>query len=161
MKTSIKLTISLSAIILIFASCGKPKQNDAVNKTQSVQFGEGYELYKVNCTACHNPNSASHDAIIAPPMIAVKRMYSMKYSTKEDFVKEVVAWASDPKAENSIMKGAVMQYKVMPKQPFKIDDLKKIATYIYDNEIEAPKWFAAHEKAMHGQGRGQGKMEMN
>lgn len=123
-------------------------------KEQITQSNEGYELMKANCYACHNPYTETHDNVIAPPMIAVKRMHSMKYTSKESFVNAVVAWASDPKEENALMRGAVMTYKVMPKQAFKEADLKK---------IEEPKWFAAHEKEMHdkGQGKGRGMMKKN
>jgi len=155
-----KLSFIALALGLVLIGCDNPKQKKAVNKQQTAQLGEAYELFKTNCYACHNPNTESHDAIIAPPMIAVKKMYSMKYTTKEDFVVAVVAWASNPTSENALMKGAVTRFKVMPKQAFKTADLKKIAAYIYDNDIEVPSWFAAHEKQMHGKG-GKGMMQMN
>ncbi len=154
MKNLNKISISLLAIAMTFISCGQPKQKEDVKKAQTAQSGEGYELYKTYCIVCHNPNSASHDSIIAPPMIAVKTRYSVQYNTKEEFVNAVVNWASDPKEESSLMRGAVMQYKVMPKQAFKTEDLTKIASYIYDNNIEAPKWFAQHQKDMQGNGKG-------
>ena len=65
----------------------------------------------------------------------------------------------DPKEENALMYGAVQQFKVMPKRAFNEEDLEKIATYIYDNEIEQPDWFAAHFKEQHG-GKGMGKGRM-
>ena len=94
------------------------------------QNSEGLKLFKQNCYACHSVITKSHDEIIAPPMIAVKRRYLMQYSTKEAFVKAVVAYASDPKAENALMIGAVNKFKAMPKQAFKREDLRKIAAYI-------------------------------
>lgn len=160
MKEFKKLSFITLALGLVLIGCDNPKQKKTASKQQTAQSSEGYTLFKTNCYACHNPNTESHDAIIAPPMIAVKKMYSMKYNTKEDFVKAVVAWASNPKEENSMMKGAVTRFKVMPKQPFKVADLEKIASYIYDNDIEVPSWFAAHEKQMHGKG-GKGMMQMN
>jgi hypothetical protein len=47
----------------------------------------------------------------------------------------------------------------MPKQDFKEDDLTKIASYIYDNEIETPEWFEDHfqQKHKNGQGIGNGR----
>ena len=65
----------------------------------------------------------------------------------------------NPDQEKALMRGAVDQFKLMPKQAFAEDDMRKIASYIYDNELEEPSWFAAHEKEMHGKGRGmrQGK----
>jgi hypothetical protein len=55
------------------------------------------------------------------------------------------------------MRGAVKQFNVMPKQIFKKEDLEKIALYIYENELEVPDWFMAHEKEMHGNGGRMGK----
>ena len=80
----------------------------------------------------------------------------MQYDTKESFVKAVVAYASDPKAKNALMIGAVNQFKAMPKQPFKKEDLRKIATYIYENKIETPAWFGDHFKQNHKNGSGMG-----
>jgi len=160
MKSYILLII-ITAFLLL--SCNKKENKDtstseivAINKTESLQ-SEGYTLFKTNCYACHSVTSKSHDDIIAPPMVAVKRRYKMGYSTKESFVEAMVNWSKDPKEENALMRGAVKQFKVMPKQVFNEDDLKKIATYIYDNEIERPDWFEAHFEEEHGgEGNGMG-----
>ena len=163
MKKTIVLLLGLTALI----SCNKEKKetSELVNnsdKTVMKADSEGYDLFKMRCYACHNPKAKSHDEIIAPPMAAVKRRYSMSYKTKDDFVNAVTKWALNPEEGRALMRGAVMQFKVMPKQAFKEDELRKIAAYIYDNEIEQPEWFAAHEKEMHGKmgkgmGRGMGK----
>lgn len=122
---------------------------------------EGYKLLKQNCYACHNPLAASHDDLLAPPMVAVKRRYKVSYDSKEDFTKAIVEWSKDPKEENAMMRGAVDNFKVMPKQTFDENDLKVIAEYIWDNELEKPEWFDAHFKEKHpngmGNGQGQGK----
>ncbi|WP_456442619.1 c-type cytochrome [Psychroserpens sp.] len=154
----------IAATMLVLASCNKTKQ-DTVSKTESVavnatkvEQSEGYTLFKNNCYACHSVISASHDEIIAPPMVAVKRRYQKSYTSKETFVEAFVNWSKDPKEENALMRGAVQQFKVMPKQVFNEADLKKIASYIYDNEIEQPDWFEAHFKEEHGgKGNGMGK----
>jgi len=158
----------IAIAILFLVSCNKSKEDTtseqiAVNKTKT-EPPEGYTLFKNNCYVCHSVTSKSHDEIIAPPMIAVKRRYQKSYTSKEDFVEALVNWSKDPKEENALMRGAVQQFKVMPKQAFKEDDLKKIAAYIYDNDIEKPDWFEAHFKDEHGgegkgmgNGKGQGK----
>ena len=81
----------------------------------------------------------------------------MQFDNKEDFVNAVVAYAADPKAENALMIGAVNKFKAMPKQAFEKADLKKIAAYIYDNEIETPEWFEDHFQQKHKNGQGMGK----
>ena len=53
--------------------------------------------------------------------------------------------------------GAVNQFKTMPKQDFKKKKKKKIAAYIYDNEIETPEWFEDHFQQNHKNGLGTGK----
>ena len=123
------------------------------NSSNLIQVASGEDLIKTNCYVCHSPNSASHDEIIAPPMAAVKMRYGRVYTNKDDFVGALVSWTMDPKPEKSLMKGAIDRFKQMPKQEFKEDDIRKIASYIFDHELEAPEWFAAHAKEMHQTGR--------
>jgi len=80
----------------------------------------------------------------------------MQYNTKADFVNAFVAYTNDPKAENALMFGAVNKFKAMPKLNYNMNDLKKIASYVYDNQIEAPKWFQSHFQ-QNGQGMGSGQ----
>lgn len=150
-------------LLFFFIGCNEKKQetsgklSDASITTQ-IQ-SEGYTLLKNNCYACHSVTTKSHDEIIAPPMIAIKRRYKMNYNTKEEFVEAVTSWALNPTKEHALMRGAVMQFNVMPKQPFLKDDLIKIADYIYDNELEKPEWFENHfdQEHQNGMGNGNGK----
>lgn len=149
-------------VALIVVSCNSNKKesiqvNENSEKFVMLQNSEGYDLLKTKCYACHNPNTVSHDAVIAPPMAAIKKRYSRMYDSKEEFVNAVTDWAMNPLEENAIMRGAVMQFKVMPKQVFDKEELQKIANYMYENELEKPEWFEAHEKEMHGNGKGRGK----
>ena len=159
MKTNF---IKLVVVLMIFTSCNKQKSSEDFGKNPTIntesQDAKALALFKQKCYACHSVITKSHDEIIAPPMIAVKKRYSMQYDNKEDFVNAVVAYSIDPKAENALMIGAVNQFKAMPKQAFSEDDLKKIATYIYENKIETPEWFEEHFQQNHknGQGMGQG-----
>lgn len=146
---------------MVFTSCNKQKSSeDFSTKTPTkseTENAEALTLFQQKCYACHSVTTKSHDEIIAPPMIAVKKRYSMQFDNKEDFVNAVVAYAGDPKAENALMIGAVNKFKAMPKQAFEEDDLKKIAAYIYDNEIETPEWFEGHFQQNHKNGKGMGK----
>jgi len=98
MKNSNTLSVAFLAISLIFVGCDNPKQKKVTQKEQTTQSNEGYELMKSNCFACHNPYTETHEGIIAPPMIAIKKMYSMNFSSKEDFVKSLLSFSIDPKA---------------------------------------------------------------
>jgi len=150
----------LMSVLLI--SCNENKKvltqtDQEISVIEYNKESEGYELLKTQCYVCHSVTSASHDEIIAPPMAAIKMRYSRTYRTKESFVEAVSNWAIDPKLENGLMRGAIKQFNVMPKQVFKKEDLEKIAAYMYENELEVPDWFAEHEKEIHGNGGGMGK----
>ncbi len=160
------LAIVFTGFLVGSCNNNSTKEKDSVvandNKeavTTSKEQTEAYTLFKNNCYACHSVITKSHNDIIAPPMVAVKNRYQKSFPTKEAFVKAVTTWVLDPKEENALMLGAVSQFKVMPKQPFKEEDVVKIAEYIYDNEIEQPEWFAKHFNTMHpnGMGGGMGK----
>lgn len=160
-----KIYFFLAALLFVSCNGNKEKLNQVVENTSAAienkqESDEGYKLLKNQCYACHSINSPSHNEIIAPPMVAVKKRYLRMYNSKEDFVDAVSKWALNPEMENSIMRGAVAQFNVMPKQVFKKEDLKKITAYIYDNKLEEPDWFKAHEKEMlagNRKGMGMGK----
>ncbi|VAW27984.1 hypothetical protein MNBD_BACTEROID06-60 [hydrothermal vent metagenome] len=110
-----------------------------------------YMLFKNQCLICHG-GAPSHDKLIAPPMAAIKWRYSKQFKNKEDFVNGLVAWGLNPTEETALMKGAVKRFKVMPKPATSEDDLRIIAEFVYDNELQEPEWFAEHFKKMHGEG---------
>ena len=116
--------IKLVVLLVVFSSCNKQKSSEDFGiNSSSVSESENAEalaLFKQKCYACHSVTTKSHDEIIAPPMIAVKKRYSMQFDNKEDFVNAVVAYATDPKAENALMIGAVNKFKAMPKQAFSL-----------------------------------------
>ncbi len=162
--------LALAILSFLFISCDEKKQEPSLNTIAAVDNAsqiqsDGYTLLKNNCYACHSVTSKSHEEIIAPPMIAIKRRYKMTYNTKEEFVNAITDWALNPTKEYALMRGAVKQFNVMPKQPFIKDDLIKIADYIYDNELEKPEWFQNHFNEQHpnnmGNGMGKGMMRRN
>lgn len=161
-----KKVILLVSVVALLMSCNQTKKETPVNVTEvnkdvsllvNQEPSEGYTLMKNNCYACHNPNTASHDDIIAPPFKAVKMHYNRGYDTKEDFVNAMVNWVQNPVEDNALMFGAVKRFKVMPALPLSVKDLEKIATYIYDNDVEEPEWMEEHMKEEQGGKMGQGK----
>jgi cytochrome c2 len=153
MKTNFIITAVLLVVFSGFNEQIKSRKSyNRVTLNTASENAEGLKLFKKNCYACHSVSTKSHDDIIAPPMIAVKKRYLMEFDTKDAFVKAIVAYASNPKTESALMTGAVNKFKVMPKQAFKREDLKKIATYIYENKIETPVWFEDHFRKNHKNG---------
>ena len=147
-------------IVIVLVSCTtKRNKTSSSNRAELIlenSESEGLKLFQQKCYACHSIISKSHNEIIAPPMVAVKRRYLMSYNTKKDFVQALTNWALDPKAENALMRGAVANFKVMPKQDFKREDIIKIAEYIFDHKIQQPEWFESHFNEAHPRGMGKG-----
>ena len=154
-------TIITLISVLFFVSCQnseKPTYEKASkNQVKKLQSHPGKKLMETNCYVCHNP-AGSHDNRIAPPMIAVKKHYKSSKVTKEEFKKGIQDWIINPSKENSKMPGAIKKFGIMPKTPFPKKTIDLIADYLFDNEIEKPEWFDAHEKEEHGQGK---EKEMN
>lgn len=167
----IRLVMLFMCLVSLITSCSNKQSKENINIVknkviqQNDQENEDLQLFRQTCYACHSVTAKSHDELIAPPMMAVKRRYLRSYPAREDFIRAVVAYASDPKEENALMIGAVEQFNAMPKQNFEIDNLKRIAAYIYDHEIEKPAWFESHFQEEHpngmmGRGNGQGRRGM-
>jgi hypothetical protein len=78
-------------------------------------------------------------------MFKVRDHYFDSTIKKEDFIKSIVLFASNPSEENSNMPGAIRNFGLMPKQLFKEEDLKTIAEYIYENDLESDEWYAKWE----------------
>lgn len=134
------------------------KNTENIAMSEGVQQ-DGYTLMKENCYVCHNPNTKSHDDLLAPPFKGVKMHYMREYDTKEGFVNAVVEWVQHPSEDKALMKGAVDKFKVMPPLPLETSEIEKIANYIYENEVEQPEWMPEHMKEMQGKGmmKGMGK----
>jgi len=150
-----KNVILLVSTVILLMSCNQTKKEEivAITKVNKEIFildndknSEGYTLMKNNCYVCHNPNTSSHDDILAPPFKAVKMHYTRQYNTKEGFVNAMTNWVQNPSKDNVLMPGAVNKFKIMPKLPLPTEDLEKIATYIYDNDVESPNWMGEHMK---------------
>jgi len=161
LKKLFGIVLSVLLLSVVVACKGdKSKATEAQElepQSAKTEVSEGYALMKSQCYACHNPESPSHDEILAPPFAAVKMRYQMFYRSEEEFVSAVVKWTMDPQESEALMRGAVDRFKTMPKQPFKEDEIQKIATYIFNNKLEEPEWFDAHQKEMHAKG-GMGRM---
>lgn len=98
------------------------KEKETTEDSLSVaQFNpsEAKELMEKHCYLCHNPTAAEQEGRIAPPMVAIKARYiDMQGYTKEEFIKAISEFVSNPTEEKALMNGAVRKFNVMPKQVF-------------------------------------------
>lgn len=145
-----KLTIPF-ILLFVFIGCQKGKTNN-YEKTSIIQSEAdstnamthpGKKLMEVNCYVCHSA-TASQDNRIAPPMIAIKKHYISKNTSKEEFIKTMKNWIKNPTEENAKMFGAVKRFGIMPKTPYPEETIAQIADFMFDNNIEQPEWFEAH-----------------
>lgn len=152
----------LIAILIGFASCKDAKKSEMISiektsQNEVVQTGQthpGKKMMETECFICHNPK-ATQANMIAPPMITVKRHYIGSNATKKEFTESLILWLDDPEAPSK-MPGAQEKFGKMPYLPYPEETITQIAEYIYDYEIEKPKWFDAHFKEEHGTGKGKG-----
>ena len=128
--------------LIALISCNRTTTQKDVSNAKSSN-DEGLALMKTNCFSCHSPN-ANFENRLAPPMIGIKKHYITKGVSKKQFVKELSEYVKKPSADKSKMPGAVNRFGLMPVMAFTDNQLKAIAEYIYDNEIESPAWFESH-----------------
>ncbi len=161
-----KAIIILSAfgLLAIAHSCDTSNENQQqteapVSMIQN-DLSNGFNLLDKNCFSCHSPKGA-HDARIAPPMVAIKKHYIDEETSLEAFSADLIAFVQNPTAENSKMPGAINKFGVMPKMEFSEKELRDIAAYIFETELEEPEWFEEHyqqERKRYRQGQQQGEI---
>jgi nitrate reductase cytochrome c-type subunit len=105
------------------------------------------------CYLCHSPSAPEKEGRIGPPMIAIKAHYMTDEISKEEFIASVWNFVEQPSDEKVKLKGAVKRFGIMPYQPFKKEDVEKIAEYLYDYQIEEPEWFKEHWEKGHKKAR--------
>ena len=156
------LSILLLALLLISAiGCSSsdnketkesPTPIETVSADEELADLEAAKLLTSVCYVCHNPKSGSHDEMLAPPLVGIKRQYQRATADREAFVTRMASFVSNPNKENAIMKGPIRRFGLMPKTTLADDEIKAIVSYIYDHDLPQPDWFAQHEEEMHGDG---------
>ena len=111
----------------------------------------GQKLYKENCASCHGVSGGMNmNKRKAPPIIAVRMHYIGTYADKDSFVMAVADWVEKQDADNSLTRGAIRRFNIMPPISIKRSDAEKIAAYMYDGDLEKPEGFQQHFEERHG-----------
>lgn len=100
----------------------------------SPEATEGKSLYPA-CHVCHNPEM---EKPLAPPMWGVQRRYKKNSLDKEDFINSMTSFVKEPTLEKAIHDEALRQLGLMPALPMPEDLLKKISTYIFEEQFLPP-----------------------
>lgn len=112
---------------------------------------EGEQLYKTHCSACHGSTGGMDmSKRLAPPAIAVRMHYISSYPDKDSFVMAVTDWIENQDESKSLMRGAIRRFNLMPPVYVSRQNAEKIASYIYEGELEKPAGFEEHVQKMHG-----------
>lgn len=111
----------------------------------------GRQLYKTYCSSCHGVTGGMDmSKRIAPPIVAVRMHYMGPYSDKASFVMAVADWVEKQDESESLMRGAIRRFNIMPPVSVSREDAEKIAAYIYEGDIEKPAGFEKHFEERHG-----------
>ncbi|MDF1698071.1 MAG: c-type cytochrome [Saprospiraceae bacterium] len=153
--------VVILVFMLVIASCNrKPDNLDRILSTNelteiqtinTISLETGKSLLTTHCFACHNPNSESHDDMLAPPMAGIKYKYTKLYPNEELFIAQMSEFIHNPTQENAVMKGPVRRFGLMPKTTLSKVEIQELVKFIYHNELETPKWFPAHFEEQHNQ----------
>ena len=126
--------ILLTLTVLFFSfglTFGKTDRNielaKQTNKAVFTQLSPA-EFYKKQCAYCHES-----EGLIAPDMKEIKKVYLEKYPQESLFVKAMLDFVKHPTKEKALYKKGLENYTLMPKMPFKEEDLKGVIDYIYKN----------------------------
>jgi cytochrome c553 len=144
------LPIALLALLLV--SCNNTKKSNYSNQTDvevktttyTASNHPGKKLMETKCYVCHSPTAPENEGRIGPPMIAIKAHYINEQTTKEEFTEVIWDFVEKPSTEKVKLRGAVKRFGIMPYQPFSEKEISQIAEYIFDYQIDEPKWFKEH-----------------
>ncbi|WP_396177484.1 DUF3365 domain-containing protein [Flavobacterium sp.] len=139
--------ILLFAVPLLLIGCNHKKEDYKTPEKEVVvnDHQEGKKLMETHCYVCHSPNAPEGEGRIAPPLVAIKARYiDNEGYNKEEFIVAVKSFVENPTEDKALMYGAVKRHGVMPKQVFPVGSIEKIADFMFDYQIEEPKWFKAH-----------------
>lgn len=119
--------------------------------TSALASNNGKVLMESMCTSCH---VTSGQGVIAPPIFAVKNHVKNAYPAREDFIQQIVDWVEEPNQDVSLMPGAINKFGLMPKLGYSQQDVEKIASYLYDEDLKSPRWYQKHYQEHHGTNTG-------
>ncbi|NUM51814.1 MAG: DUF3365 domain-containing protein [Flavobacteriales bacterium] len=121
------------------------EKTDLITNEQMVEDNDkALLLIKTNCFTCHNPDLKIANRV-APPLFQIREHYLGNETTQNGFITAIINFLSNPTEENSIMPEAVRNFGLMPKMTFKDEDIKLIATYLYNNDISSDEWYKKWE----------------
>ena len=132
---------AIAFLILVGSCTNKPEATKEPSETEFelAEVVTAKDNIETVCYACHSP-SATPDNRFAPPLEIAKRNYLVETANKAEFVDKMVQFILYQTAEQSMLHSDVEQYGLMDPVGFSEEDVRAIAEYIYENELEKPDW---------------------
>ncbi len=111
----------------------------------SPEAEEGKSFY-ATCDVCHDQ---SNNPALGPPMWGVQRRYRRDTATPDEFINQMVSFVKAPTLEAAIHDEALGQLGLMPPMPLPDEFLRKIVTYIQEEQFPPPcdHWLMAVNNA--------------
>jgi mono/diheme cytochrome c family protein len=147
MKTAHHTLFAICLSISLFSCTNNSKNTTLTNAADSIFVDSKIDtlnLINSKCFSCHNPNM-DIDNRLAPPMFKVREHYISDSIDKIKFVNSIWKFVQNPSEELSIMPGAVSNFNLMPKQNFTEEEVKTIASYLYENDVSSDSWYKKWE----------------
>ncbi len=107
-------------IVLIFLS--------TLSLSYSVDIYE--TIFDGNCGSCHTQKDESS----APTITKVIKRYKKMHPIKDDFIKSLSNWVSNPNKKESLFKDAIKHYGLMPELGIDKETLQGIAKYLHQSK---------------------------
>ena len=136
---------TLLIIVMLSTSCSSAASDSSAVALNADELIEARALFQTHCYACHTPDG-SHEDRVAPPMVAIKKHYLSENTSQAQVVADISNFVLNPSADISKMPGALRKHGMMVPLKVPEKDLRKIATFIYQQEIAAPEWFEEHQQ---------------
>jgi len=114
--------------VLIFSNSSTPATTEKISSYKQHSTQSVTDFYKKQCGFCH-----TSEELIAPDMKKIKAAYVQKYKTQEAFVNAVYKFVKNPDKKAAIYKEGIENFMDMPKMPFKDEQIKAVAEYIFKN----------------------------
>ncbi len=136
-----KVLLIILGMFLVVSCVDKKTQDKPELKVKDTKkLVDGFRLLENNCFSCHNPNIAVSSKI-APSFAEIKEAYLKEKVTQTQFEEKLIKFINNPTKENSIVKGAIGKYGVMPKLSYNDNQIKAIAYYIYNMNVGTANWY--------------------
>lgn len=140
-----KYILAISLITaLLYLACGSSDEKAKVPDNGQLSAAEiemmsAQQIVENVCQNCHHP-TARPDNRLAPPLEIAKRNYLASHPDKEGFVNAMTAFVLSPTPEQAKLHSDVENFGVMDPLGYSEEQIRSVAAYIYDTELEKPNW---------------------